>query len=203
MRKEERDWEAPEVRPRQGGWRMWLAFAAAGILIFAFRGPLLHEWNNLTGRTDEEISVTVLPASGPEKGGSTINSVPFVSSRWVLIGKVYDLMTLKPVARANLIFEDVKLNKHFEISSKSDGGFRAELPAASAGGYYVKVRYPGYISRVLFEEGQLSMSLRSLSESKRMRLGKDFARTIVRAKLVAPLGNEQMNFFLVPSKFGN
>lgn len=207
LQKHEPDWAAPEVSLHRPWRPIWLSYLVAGLLIAAYRAPLLHMWNHLIGKTDEEISVKIVPdseivspspaltATEASSAGGSLLAAP----HWIFSGIVYDLLTMKPVPRTTLVFEDVGSNRRYTTSSKNSGHFKIRLPEASTEGYYLKVQHRGYLTRVLFEDGRTPRRLRFLSLSKRKGSCRDFARTIEMSKPISPAEDAgPLNLFLVP-----
>jgi len=81
---------------------------------------------------------------------------------WVVQGKVYDIITLKPVGGVRIVFSDVGTGKEIVTESQGSGRYETELPKVSSGGYRLSVRHPRY-SGVYTEEGYTPYHKQSLA----------------------------------------
>lgn len=84
--------------------------------------------------------VSIMPESGER---------PKAVSEWRMRGAVYDLVTLKPVPGAHMVFLDNATNSRAQIVTDSRGRYRAILPALSDRGYLVSLSKPGYVKSYL------------------------------------------------------
>lgn len=80
----------------------------------------------------------------PEKGDR-----PKAVFEWRMRGVVYDLITLKPVPGAHLIFTDNTTNSRAQILTDSKGRYRAVLPSLAGRGYLVSLSKAGYLKSYL------------------------------------------------------
>ncbi len=76
---------------------------------------------------------------------------PRAESRWIIRGKAYDLLSLRPVAGALITFMDRHTARRVSVHSGKDGRFSAKLPPLREGGYEVRVRARNYHKNFLDE----------------------------------------------------
>jgi hypothetical protein len=89
-----------------------------------------------------------------------------VVTEWKMRGVIYDLLTLKPVPAARLIFSDSETNMRAVIQTDGSGRYRAILPPLPGRGYVVTIAKAGYASSYLNPgtEGVAEMSAASRRE---------------------------------------
>jgi hypothetical protein len=61
--------------------------------------------------------------------------------RWMVRGRVYELVTLEAAAGAQLVFTDRNSSRVFKTTTKKDGSYTIRLPLVEEGGYMVAVRH--------------------------------------------------------------
>ena len=91
---------------------------------------------------DEEPVPVVVNHEAPRKKQAVV-------SEWKLRGSVYDLISLKPVARASLAFKDLRTARSIETVTDLNGRYRLTVPALAGRGYVAQLHAPGYASSYL------------------------------------------------------
>ena len=87
---------------------------------------------------------------------------------WALRGHVYDLTSLKPVAKAELAFASRATGEVLRARSDGAGNFSLRLPRIAEGGYDITVRHPRYLD-IWMEEND--PPYRTMSLERRQRAG--------------------------------
>lgn len=109
---------------------------------------------------------------------------------WAVSGKVYDLISLKPIAGARITFMDVATRRVFSAESQATGNYSVDLPKTAASGYAVTVKHRKY-GTVYTEEGYTPYYSQSL---ERRREARDMLRSmkIMHVPILPP--REEANF---------
>lgn len=84
------------------------------------------------------------PARSPAPKQTLARPAAGESAFWTLRGAVYDLMDLRRVQGARIIFRNKISGKEFPVKSDSNGIYRAMLPRLRDGGYEISVRRQDY-----------------------------------------------------------
>ncbi len=121
------------------------------------------------------------------------------SGDWRFQGRVFDLVTLKPLSRCEVDFEDPASGKRFETSTDGDGVYRARIPALPRGGYAVKVRLGGYAPSYLNPETE---NVAGMSEEERRTLARDLLHSLDGPYTVQAAGGEPVDtdFYLAAAR---
>lgn len=132
--------------------------------------------------------VSVMKGQGPRAKAVT---------EWKMRGVIYDLITLKPIPGARLIFTDNETNMRAVIQSDGAGRYRAILPPLPGRGYVVTITKPEYASSYLNPgtEGVAEMPL-----DRRRELTKELASLIAEPASLEPNGDTPLitDFHLAP-----
>jgi hypothetical protein len=152
-------------------------------------------------------SVAVMPRDGDAEEGSGTISVVRENARssaaarapreWRLRGRVYDLVTLKPVAGALLTLLDGESNARAETTTSADGRYRTVLPPLREHGYVVSIKKAGYAQSYA---GPESAGVYELDAGSRKELARQLARSVEAPASLEP-GSEApliTDFFLAP-----
>lgn len=121
-----------------GSLLMGAAAIAAGYLIFSTQlasRPSEPAAQAVAGASTATASA--LPGSAPADPQATTEALPLAPQEWLVRGKVYDLLTLSPVARCKLVLTDKVSGKRFAARTGTDGRYSVKLPPLSEGGYSV------------------------------------------------------------------
>ena len=86
------------------------------------------------------------------------------SSQWAVYGRVYDLITLKPVAGAEINFRGNGAGMG-SAQTDADGRYVVTLPRLSQGGYELHASHPAYAPSALYE-GDIPYAHLSLQERR-------------------------------------
>lgn len=149
------------------------------------------------------VLAAVPDAAEPGEGQGTISVVketgkaPRVAREWRLRGAVYDLVTLKPVAGAKLVFTDNETNARAETVSNAQGRYRTVLPPLREHGYLVAIAKPGYAASYA---GPESAGAADLDLANRKELARQLARSVEAPTSLEPGSDEPFvtDFFLAP-----
>lgn len=138
-----------------------------------------------------------------EEGQGAISIMPDsgrrakVVTEWKMRGVIYDLMTLRPVPAARLIFTDNETNLRAVIQSDGNGRYRAILPPLPGRGYVVTISKPGYSNSYLNPgtEGVAEMSI-----DQRRELVKELSSVIAEPASLEPNSDTPLvtDFHLAP-----
>jgi hypothetical protein len=139
--------------------------------------------------------VTALPAPAPApasafsaQGSSATAPVkPPPSDHWALRGLVYDLYTLKPVAKAELTFASRGTGERLRARTDREGHFSLRLSKVSSGGYDIAVRHPRYLDNYLEEN---EPPYKTMSLERRQEAGTLFMQSEVLHVPYLPLPDE-------------
>lgn len=85
---------------------------------------------------------TGVPSAPGGAGAPGDPNVPVEPPRWKIHGKVYDLLTLKAVKRAAIVFKDKNSNAKYSAVTDKEGLYSVALPPIDSGGYEVTVSHP-------------------------------------------------------------
>jgi hypothetical protein len=91
-----------------------------------------------------------LPAR-PERVGNLPIPPLNSQSQWAFYGRVYDLITLRPVAGVQLNFQSTSNGGGMQARTDEHGRFLVVLPRLSSGSYEIRGSHPKYASPVLYE----------------------------------------------------
>jgi len=111
-----------------------------------------------------------------------LDSAPPSMREWRFSGRVFDLLTLQPVADAELVFANPEGGERFPIVTDSNGLYRLVLPAAS-GGYDMSVSHPKYEPKYLPDGNP---PLAGLPLARRREIGIDSAITLQHKEMFLP-----------------
>ncbi len=95
------------------------------------------------------------PLSNAEDGPGIISIMPQpgkkrkVVGEWTMRGVIYDLITLKPIPGAHMIFTDNVTNSRAQIQIDARGRYRVTLPSLTGRGYLVTLSKTGYLKSYL------------------------------------------------------
>lgn len=115
------------------------------------------------------------------------------ASKWRIRGKLIDIISLKPIPDADLIF--VASNGHRVVTATGPGGdFRISMPPA-AGGYTLRITHPDYDSKYLADNGHTGMD-----EDERKKAAEKLTSAFAKNLSINPGGDGRMNqdYLLVP-----
>jgi len=114
-----------------------------------------------------------------------------------LEGFVIDILSLAPIANAELIFTDLSSAKAFTATTGADGRYRARLPEA-ARGYTLRFSHKDYEPKYL-ETGL--ETLRASSFEDRKALAQKISRNFAQAESFPALGGDvgRYDFAVVPA----
>jgi hypothetical protein len=151
--------------------------------------------------------VAVMPSESsfePAEGNGTVSilkesagaSAP-AAREWRLRGRVYDLVTLKPVAGAKLVLTDNETNARAETVTSADGRYKTVLPPLTGHGYIVGISKPGYAKSYA---GPESAGIAELDAGSRRELARQLGRSIEAPTALEPGSDEPFvtDFFLAP-----
>ena len=116
---------------------------------------------------------------------------------WRLRGHVYDLMTLRPVARCAIILSDLETDAHFETATDDAGLYRAILPPLPGRGYSVGVTHTNhaatYLDPAVLEVPRMPIEVRR-------NLCRELATAVRGPITLQPLGSSPLvtDFYLAP-----
>ncbi|MDX6770147.1 MAG: carboxypeptidase regulatory-like domain-containing protein [Elusimicrobiota bacterium] len=118
-------------------------------------------------------------------------------SEWRLRGRVYDLVTLKPIAGARLVLLDNQTNARAETLTGADGRYKTVLPPLEGRGYVVTISKPGYAQSYA---GPESAGVADLDAGSRKELARQLGRSVEAPASLEPGGSEPLvtDFFLAP-----
>ncbi|MEE8425486.1 MAG: zinc ribbon domain-containing protein [Elusimicrobiota bacterium] len=118
---------------------------------------------------------------------------PSRTSKWRIRGKLIDIISLKPIPDADLIF--VASNGQRVATATGPGGdFRVSMPPA-AGGYSLRITHPDYDSKYLADKGHTGMD-----EDERKKAAEKLTSSFAKNLSIKPSGDGRMNqdYLLVP-----
>ncbi|MBI5246289.1 MAG: carboxypeptidase regulatory-like domain-containing protein [Elusimicrobia bacterium] len=158
----------------------------------------------VTGVYDPKGRVKYVRKVNPdEEGGGVVSIMPEAAAKekivreWKMRGHVYDLVTLRPVAGAKLIFTDNETNSQAFLVSDSAGLYRTILPPLRGHGYLVAISKAGYAKTYLNPgtEGVSEMPL-----ERRKELVAELATTISEPASLEPNSETPLvtDFHLAP-----
>ncbi|HAH07507.1 MAG TPA: hypothetical protein DCM05_13485 [Elusimicrobia bacterium] len=149
-----------------------------------------------------------LPRPGPARPASSMREAPEEPivlehtppsmREWKFSGRIFDLLTLKPVSDADIVFADPGSTARYNISTNAEGAYRVVMPSNS-GGYDVLISHPDYEPKFI-QDG--SPPLRTLPLSRRRALASGYASIIHQRELFSPGtgGKLKRDLALIPSK---
>lgn len=123
---------------------------------------------------------------------------PKPSPFWRVRGRVYDLMTLQPVAGARLAFREVEGAKTYRAASTESGAYALRLPKLGSGGYAVSVAHPSY-GKVFLEEASPPFHEQSLV---RRREAREMLRSlrVLHVPLLPPRSQDSVEYNVILAK---
>jgi pyruvate/2-oxoglutarate dehydrogenase complex dihydrolipoamide acyltransferase (E2) component len=95
---------------------------------------------------------------------------------WLVEGSVYDLLSLKPVPGAKIVFQDKNSGAMVTAVTDAGGRYKADLPKVVEGGYEVTIARRGYSSEYLEE---MSPPYRSQSRGRRLEAAEELQQSAV------------------------
>ena len=143
--------------------------------------------------SEESSLVTALPKPAPvpafsaQQSSATAPVKPPPSDHWAVRGLVYDLYTLKPVAKAELTFASRGTGERLRARTDREGHFSLRLSKVSSGGYDITVRHPRYLDNYLEEN---EPPYKTMSLSRRQEAGTLFLQSEVLHVPYLPLPDE-------------
>lgn len=160
-----------------------------------------------SGGTGERAGggVSVMPADAADTGegqgtisvtketGTTVSA----PREWRLRGRVYDLVTLKPVPGAMIVLLDNETNARAETMTNKEGRYRTVLPPLRERGYVVAIKKSGYAQSYA---GPESAGVKDLDAGSRKELARQLSRSVESPTSLEP-GSEAplvTDFFLAP-----
>ena len=90
------------------------------------------------------------PAAPPAREAPAAQAAPAADNAppktddWPVRGRVYDLYSLKPVAKAQIVFTAQASGESVRAHTDSEGRYALRLPRLAEGGYDISVRHRGY-----------------------------------------------------------
>ncbi|MFH1724018.1 MAG: carboxypeptidase-like regulatory domain-containing protein [Elusimicrobiota bacterium] len=129
------------------------------------------------GRKPPEAKPSGKPGASPEKPSeptsvlATGRHIPKSAARFIIQGTVFEVTTLKRVAKARLFFIDRDTKERYHTVTNSKGFYQASLQAR-AGGYRLSIRHPAY--NATYTEDWIP-SIRTYGEEKRAEFALDLA----------------------------
>ena len=127
--------------------------------------------------------VTALPAPAPAPAFSAQGSSetaaalpPPPCDHWAVRGLVYDLYTLKPVAKAELTFTLRGTAERLRARTDGEGRFSLRLSKVASGGYDITARHPRYLDNYLEENDP---PYKTMSLARRQEAGTLFLQSEV------------------------
>lgn len=151
--------------------------------------------------------VTVMPADGPGDAGEGQGTISVVKDsgpsavkaarEWRLRGAVYDLVTLKPVGGAKIVFTDNETNARAETVTSANGRYKTVLPPLVGHGYLVAITKPGYAASYA---GPESAGVADLDAGSRKELARQLGRSVEAPASLEPGSDAPYvtDFFLAP-----
>lgn len=113
-------------------------------------------------------------------------------TKWKISGRVYDLITLKPVAGASVSFTEPETGKRREVKTGKDGRYSVALPSLKEGGYAPELSHPAYRPGFL-EEGEVPY--REQGESRRIEAAQLLRENVImHVPLSPPEGESALTY---------
>jgi len=144
---------------------------------------------------DEEILVAHDAPSAPETRPSG-SAAP--AAEWRLRGVVYDLVTLRPLSGASVVFVDEQSNRRVPTRTDSTGRYRTVVPPLADRGYSVSISKDGYSSTYL---DPATGGVRQMPAEQRRALARGLVQTFTAApaSVAAPDARPfATDFYLAP-----
>jgi hypothetical protein len=150
--------------------------------------------------------VVVAPPDGPAETGEGSGTISITKEagqaarpprEWRLRGRVYDLVTLKPVAGALIILTDNETNARAETMTNAEGRYRTVLPPLRERGYAVGIKKNGYAQSYA---GPESAGVKDLDAGSRKELARQLSRSVEAPTALEPGSDAPLvtDFFLAP-----
>lgn len=192
---------APSYRLRAAVFSPATAFFALGLSLLAFSA---YAWRRGWLRPPEPPPVEQAEPRPPLREFTEPETPPRPAKRpapsrlWRVRGRVYDLMTLKPVAGTRLAFRAVEGGKTYRTASGKDGAFALQVPKLDSGGYAVSVSHPVY-GKVFLEEA--SPPFHEQSPARR-RDAREMLRSlrVLHVPLLPPRSQDDVEYNVVLSR---
>lgn len=151
-------------------------------------------------------SVVVAPPDGPADAGEGSGTISVTQEsgqasspprEWRLRGRVYDLVTLRPVAGALLVLTDNDTNFRAETMTNAEGRYRTVLPPLRERGYMVGIKKNGYAQSYA---GPESAGVKDLDAGSRKELARQLSRSVEAPTALEPGSDAPLvtDFFLAP-----
>lgn len=141
------------------------------------------------------------PAAAPATAASTpAPDVELGANDWALQGRVFDLETLKPVARAKMIFAAPEHGLLYAAELDDFGRFAVALPNLIREGFTIQVNAPGYEP---YAQAEPDVPYATLTAAERRALIDDVLRGDLKpSRVVEPDSGrrESVDVYLAPSR---
>ncbi len=157
------------------------------------------------GRPDGAGEATVVGGDDEAySGGGSISITPVgqgpapkAVTEWKLRGHVYDLLTLRPVSGAQIVFTDNETNFKANSTSDSTGRYRIILPPLEGRGYLVAIKKQGY-AKTYLNPGTEGVA--EMDRAKRKELSRELESTIQEPASLQPFSSDPLitDFHLAP-----
>ncbi|MBI5884091.1 MAG: carboxypeptidase regulatory-like domain-containing protein [Elusimicrobia bacterium] len=136
------DTEQP-TQPKAGGFS-----AIAGSLVFGLAALVMGYFifsKQKTAQTQapERTAPMAVSTATPTPNGEPGGTLPTPPENWTIKGRIYDLMTLRPISGAQLILKDKLSGKTFSVKTDAAGAYTLKLKPVDEGGYAVAVLLQG------------------------------------------------------------
>lgn len=104
-------------------------------------------------------------------------------AKWKISGRVYDLLTLEPVAGASVTFTNQETGKRHSAKTGKDGRYSLVLPSLKEGAYAPDVAHPAYRAGFL-EDGEVPY--KEQGESRRIEAAQLLRENVIMHVPVSP-----------------
>ncbi|MFH2202112.1 MAG: carboxypeptidase-like regulatory domain-containing protein [Elusimicrobiota bacterium] len=98
-------------------------------------------------------------------------------TKWTIGGEVYDLLSLKPVKGAQLVFTDKAKGSRYKTKTDAKGRYTIKLPKLKDDGYELVVKHRRY--RGVYLEEETSRPLKRQDRESRLETYDAFSRTAI------------------------
>lgn len=151
-------------------------------------------------------AVVVAPPDGPGEAGEGSGTISVTKEtgtaarpprEWRLRGRVYDLVTLRPVGGALIVLTDNETNSRAETMTNAEGRYRTVLPPLRERGYLVGIKKNGYAQSYA---GPESVGVKDLDAGSRKELARQLSRSVEAPTALEPGSDAPLvtDFFLAP-----
>lgn len=117
------------------------------------------------------------------------------ASHWTIRGKVFDLLSLKPVPDTAVAFQDTSSGALFKTRSDAEGGYRVVVPKLGGAAYQVTARKRGYKPDHL-DDSEPSFMVRD-SAARREAAAEMERSAVLHVPLSPPLESDEADFNIV------